>query len=149
MAVDQTPLATPEEISAPWRPLSTAETQRAEALIASATRDIDRRWPTLRDRVSSGVVRRADVVDVVTWLVLPLLGGPPVPGARTWQVSSGAESRSVTMDRATDPRDPWVYAQWMIDILAGTTAARQATPQGSFPPPRPFDDLFPIWPEGR
>lgn len=145
----QAPWATADEVSAPWRPLSPAEKQRAEALVASASRDIDRRWPALRARVAAGAVLAADVADVVTWLVLPVLGGPPVPGAKSWQVSSGSESRSVTLDRSGDPRDPWVYAPWMVDILEGSNTPRQGTAQGSFPAPRPFDDLFPIWPEGR
>lgn len=144
---DLSPWATTEQVSAPWRPLTTAETQRAEALIASVSRDIDRRWPTLRARVAAGELAAQDVVDVVTWLVLPVLGGPPFPGAKSWQVTSGSESRAITLDRSSDPRDPWVYAQWMLDILNGDGGARGAVPLGSFPAPGPFDRLFPGWPE--
>lgn len=146
---DLAPWATPDQVSAPWRPLSPAEKQRAEALIGSVSRDIDRRWPALRGRVAAGTVNAADVADVVTWLVLPVLGGPPTPGAKSWQVTSGSESRSITLDQAGNPRDPWVYAPWMLDILDGSASARQATPSGSFPEPGPFEGLFPEWPEGR
>lgn len=143
------PWVTPDAVAAPWRPLSAAEKQRATALIASASRDIDRRWPALRDRVAAGKVQRADVADVVTWLVLPVLGGPPYPGARSWQVTSGSESRSITLERGSDPRDPWTYAPWMLDILDAADESRQATARGSFQPAGPFEDLFPRWPEVR
>lgn len=141
--------ATADQVSAPWRPLSAAEKQRAEALIASVSRDINRRWPGLRARVAANAVQKDDVADVVTWLVLPVLGGPPTPGAKSWQVSSGSESRSITLDRSGDPRDPWVYAQWMLDILDSSAGSRQATAQGSFPEPGNFEALFPGWPEER
>lgn len=146
---EPSPWATADQVTAPWRPLTAAEKQRAEALIASVSRDIDRRWPTLRDRVAAGDVRTADVVDVVTWMVLPVLGGPPFPGAKSWQVTSGSESRAITLDRSSDPRDPWVYAQWMLDILDGPAESRGSVPLGSFPAAGPFERLFPGWPEER
>ena len=144
---ETTAWVTADEVSAPWRPLSIAEKQRAEALIASVSRDIDRRWPTLRARVEAGEVTKADVADVVTWMVLPVLGGPPYPGAKSWQVTSGSESRAVTLDRSSDPRDPWTYAAWMLEILDGPDQSRGAVPRGSFPPAGPFERLFPGWPE--
>lgn len=146
---DEESWVSPDDVSAPWRPLTAAEKQRAVALIASVSRDIDRRWPGLRARVAAGSVMKADIADVITWLVLPVLGGPPAPGAKSWQVTSGSESRAITLDQSSDPRAPWVYAQWMLEILDGVPDARQATPQGSFPPAGPYDDLFPRWPEGR
>lgn len=145
--VERMTWATPEQVSAPWRPLSPAEKQRAQALIESVSRDIERRWPDLQARVAAGMVQNDDVADVVTWLVLPVLGGPPTPGARSWQVTSGSESRSITLDQAGNPRDPWVYAPWMVDLLSGSSSSRQATARGSFPAPGPFEQLFPEWPE--
>lgn len=140
------PWATPDEIAAPWRPLSLAEQARAKALIASVQRDITRRWPAVPARIERGDLAMPDIVDVITYLVLPILGGPPFPGARSWQVTSGSESRSVTLDAAGNPRDPWAYAPWMVDILVGA-AAQQATAQGSFPDAQPYDRLFSGWPE--
>lgn len=140
------PWATPDEIAAPWRPLSAAEKGRAAALIASVQRDITRRWPTVPARLARNDLARLDVADVITYMVLPILGGPPFPGARSWQVTSGSESRSVTLDASGNPRDPWTYAPWMVDILAGA-AIEQATAQGSFPQAQPYDRLFPDWPE--
>lgn len=138
--------ATPEQIAAPWRPLTVAERGRAQALIDSVQRDIVRRWPSVPDRLERGKLARQDLVDVITYMVLPILGGPPFPGARSWQVTSGSESRSVTLDAAGNPRNPWDYASWMIDIL-DPDARAQAAPVGSFPEAQPFGHLFSVWPE--
>lgn len=134
----------PDEVAAPWRPLTTAETERAQALIDSASRDIVRRWPLVPARIEAGTLDVRDVADVITWLVLPVLGGPPVPGAKAWQVTSGSESRSLTLDAAGNPRDPWVYASWMVAILDGAGAAPAPVPLGSFPRAGDrMDRLFP------
>lgn len=144
---DGTSWVSADDVAKPWRPLSAAEKQRAEALIESVSRDLARRWPDLAARVAAGTISKDDVADVITWLVLPVLGGPPFPGAKSWQVTSGSESRSITLDAAGNPRDPWVYAPWMLEVLDESRDARQAAPRGAFPAPGPYENLFPFWSE--
>lgn len=142
-------MTSPADIVAVWRPLSQAEHERAQALIDSAEREINRRWP-VAELIAAGKLALEDVQDVVVWLVIPVLGGPPAPGAKAWQVTSGSESRSITLDAAGNPRDPWVFADWMLRIFEGQpdSAHPQGTPRGAFPKAGRFDRIFgSAWPE--
>lgn len=132
-----------DQVADLWRPLSESERSRAEALIGSAERAIRRRWD-LEALVARGTVSEDDIADIVAWLVIPVLGGPKVPGAKSWQATSGSESRSVTLDNPADPRSPWELAGWMVAALDGTTGqqARAAVlPAAAFPLPR-LDRIF-------
>jgi hypothetical protein len=137
--------ATTADIVKAWRPLNAEETTRAEYWLEVASRRVRRRWPDVDARIGpGGDLAQRDVRDVVVALVVEVLGGPPVPNARSWQVASGAESRAVTLGTAA-PNDPNVWASWMVELFEGRVVA--ALPSGSFPPPGRFDPLF-EWKEG-
>lgn len=109
-----------------WRPLTSAEAARAEYLIGAASRRVRRRFPDVDARIVAGTLSWEDVQDVVASLVILALGGAPVPGARSWSVASGAESRSVTLGSGGGSRGnplEFVFEQWMLDILAGESVA--------------------------
>ena len=134
------------------RPLAVSEQQRARTLADAVERDIIRRWPGTPARVKRGELSPLDLADIIAWMVIPHVVGPEVPGAKSVQVTSGSESRAVTFDAVGNPRDPWVYADWMRAILDGMPpedATAGAGPRGSFPDPAPvdYDRLFPLWPE--
>ncbi len=130
--------ATPDDIINAWRPLSTGEVTRAEYWIEVAARRIRRRWRDVDDRIGlppeePRYVDPLDVRDIVVALVVEVLGGPPVPGARSYSVGSGVESRSVTLDSAGG-FDPNVFAAWMVAIFEGEPDPAPM-PMGSFPKP--------------
>ena len=139
-------LAIARDVEDAWRPLTLDERRRVTYWIGRASRRIHSRWPDVAERISAGTLDREDVRDVVVDLVLAAVDAPPVRGARSWQVSSGAESRSVTLgDRAGGDARLHFTAE-MIEVFEGRPTG--AAPQGSFPPARPFDDIFPMWREG-
>ena len=102
-----------------WRPLTSEEQSRAEYLLGVASRRVRREFPDVDARLAAGTLAWEDVRDVVASMVVPALAGPPVPGARSWSVASGEESRSVTVgSSAANPLDAFEFAPWMLDILA-------------------------------
>lgn len=50
------PFATPADVAARWRPLSSGEEDVAKVLLADATDMIETRWPDMRDRVEAGSI---------------------------------------------------------------------------------------------
>lgn len=136
--------ATNADITNAWRPLAPAEVTRADHWLEVASRRVRNRWPDVDARIGpGGDLAPFDVRDVVLALLVEVLGGPPVPNARSYseQTTSGAESRSraVTLDKGA-PNDPYVFALWMVEVFEGPTPI--ATPQGAFPRPGRFDTLF-------
>lgn len=144
------PLATRDAVAEAWRPLTGTEPERADYLLGFASRRIRRRWRDVDARLAAGVLTPEDVADVVVGLVLQALPLAPVPGARSWQVTSGAESRTVTLGSAHGDPNRMTFEDWMVEILDGT-APGGALPVFSAPPAQGFPDpaLRPrFWPDG-
>lgn len=129
-------LAEVSDVVAAWRPLTTDETTRATYLLGRASRKVRRRWPDVDDRIDSGDLDADDVVDVVVELVLTVLAGPPVPGAKSWSVTSGQESRSVTL---AELAQAMTFTGEMVEVFEG--ALTGARPRAEFPCAR-------AWPDG-
>lgn len=139
------PWATPDDIAAVWRPLNTAQADRARALIEVISRAIRRRWPdSTRDRlIVPGMMD--DITDVVVFSVLPFMeqdpaDPTPIPSnAKSFQQTSGAESVSVTLDGPLAGRlaefAPWMVSVFEPGILGPETGAQ---PVYSFPPVEDF-----------
>lgn len=139
--------ATAADIGNAWRPLTPAETTRAEYLIGMAIRQLRRRWKDLDDRVIAGNLDREDLRDVIAWMVIPVLGGPPLPGAKSWRVAAGSESQQVDMGAGNaNPARLMVIAEWMVEIFDGPPATAPG-PQFHAPPAGRYERLFPDWPE--
>lgn len=140
--------ATAADVANLWRPLTAEETTRAGFLLGVASRRVRRDFPDVDDRIASGAVDFADVRDVVASMVIPVLGAAPVPGARSWSVASGSESRSVSVGSSTsaNPLDLFEFAEWMLDILS-PGRARSAVPVAYMPAGGGVSRLFPMSPE--
>lgn len=134
------PFATHQDVSTAWRPLTPIEQQRADYLLGFASWRIRRRWPDVDDRLAAGTLQEQDLKHVVVGLVLQALPTAPQPGARSWQVSSGSESRSITLGAASGEPNAMEYYGWMLDILDPAGASHSALPEGSSPPPEPWPD---------
>ncbi len=116
-----------------------------------AYRQIKRRWKDMDARVASGDLSREDLRDVIVWMVIPVLGGPPMPGAKSWRVSAGTESQQVDMGAGNaTPARLMVITDWMVEILDGVVdAVRPALPEFHAPAPGRFEAMGWEWPEGR
>lgn len=138
-------LAEVYDVEQAWRPLTPQETTRARYLIGRASRMVLRRWPETWDRIAlgatdptaPGALDAREVADVVVAMVLTVLAGPPVPGARSWQVTSGQESRSVTL--ASAAAEEMTFAAWMVELFDGCPASG-SRPAGHFPPGEGWPD---------
>jgi hypothetical protein len=140
--------ATATDVANLWRPLTSEEQTRATHLIGVASRRVRRDFPDVDARLTAGTLALADVRDVVASMVIPVLGAAPVPGARSWSVSSGAESRTVQVGSTVsgNPLDLFEFAGWMLDILA-PNRAKVATPVAYMPAGGGVSALFPMSPE--
>lgn len=140
--------ATHTDVANLWRPLTSEEQARATYLLGVASRRIRRDFPDVDDRLAAGTLADADVRDVAASMVIPVLGAAPVPGARSWSVSSGAESRSVQVSSPVsgNPLDLFEFVGWMLDILS-PNRARTATPVAYMPDGGQVSRLFPLNPE--
>lgn len=147
---ESTDFADTTDLSNAWRPLNAQEATRATYWLEVASRRVRRRWPDVDARIAdpNDPLTDKDVRDVVVALVVEVLGGPPVPNARSWQEQAGSgsesRSRSVTLGTAA-PNDPNVWAAWMVELFQGPITG--ALPRGSFPTPANYDHLF-GWKEG-
>jgi len=138
----------PADIVKVWRPLRSKENDRAQGLIEFVERAIRREWPEITTWIAYGRLSVEDVKDVVVWMVLPILA-PDVDlpiNARSWQDTSGSESRSVTLDSPTGPR-LLTFSAWMVkvfDLAAGKVAGEDdaLAMGGGFGEPGRFDRLF-------
>jgi hypothetical protein len=112
-----TTLTEVDDIVAVWRPLSKAEEDRAEGLIAQAERALMRTYLNIPARLASEIdpLTRDDVADVVVWLVIPIIapGTEMPPNARSYQATAGSESRSITLDGT----GMLTLAGWMVDVF--------------------------------
>lgn len=140
--------ATATDVANLWRPLTTAETTRATFLLEVASRRVRRDFPDVDARITAGTLALADVRDVVASMVVPVLGAAPVPGARSWSVTSGAESRTVQVGSPVsgNPLDLFEFTGWMLDILS-PDRARAVAPVAYMPAGGGVSRLFPMSPE--
>lgn len=136
--------ATVADLAAAWRPLSTAESTRATHWLEVASRRVRRRWPDTDARITAGTLDALDVRDVVVDLVLEVLDGPPVRGARGWSEGSGAESRSVTLATSSGGSDE-LWLPWMVEVFEGRRLG--PLPTGAFPASGRFERMGWQWPE--
>lgn len=136
---DETAWATPADIAAVWRPLTAAEAERATGLIGTVSRAIRREWPDVSARIEAGTLDKDDVADVIVWSILPILApGANLPlNVKTYQETSGAESRSITLDGAAGV--DWLeFASWMVRVFEGGPAgSAPSTPLPSVRGPGP------------
>lgn len=137
-------LATPEALEKAWRPLTAAERIRAEYYLSKASRRVRRRWPDVDARLAAQTLDNEDVEDVVVQMVLAVLDGPPIRGAKSFSEGVGPMSRSATFIGGST--DPLVIEEWMVEVFEGRPTG--AEPVGCFPRSGNYEPLF-IWPEGR
>jgi hypothetical protein len=142
-----------DHIAEMWRPLTTAEEQRAPGLIAFVERAIRRTWRDVPARLADRTLDIDDVRDVVAWVVIPILEpGVDLPSnVKSWQETSGSESRSVVLGSSVTA-NLLEFSGWMVDVFegvgrGGTRARYGPTPSGSFPEAGRYERLFPGWPE--
>lgn len=146
MSDDTDAWAEPGDIADVWRPLTTAEAARAEKLIGTVSRAIRREWPNVPDRLDDGTLDPDDVTDVIVWSVLPILapGVEIPPNAKSYQETSGSESRSVVLNSPS--HDVLLeFAGWMVRVFeAGPDGVTPTTalPRVRAPKPR-VDRAFP------
>lgn len=151
MPIDR-PWAEPTNIEDVWRPLTAAQRDRATNLINSVERAILREWPEVPARLEAGTLSVEDVRDVVVWSVMPILGvDVDIPiNAKSFQETSGSESRSITLG-VDGIGTTWMeFAPWMVKVFeGGPGSSRPAAPRSRFNAPAGgrFDTLGFLWPE--
>lgn len=133
-------LATIEQVESAWRPLVGVQRTRAIHYLGVVSRRVRRRWPDVDDRIALGDLATEDVSDVVIDLVLGVVGGPPIRGARSWQETAGPMSQSITLEPGTST-EPLAFEQWMIEIFDGV-ATESVMPVFHAPPSGRYDRLF-------
>ena len=136
------PLAQVEDLEKAWRALTAAEKPRAEYYLGFSSRLIRRRWSNVDDRLAAGDLAAEDVADVVVHMVLGIIDGAPVRGAKSWSETRGPLSQSVTLESGKS--DLITLQDWMIEVFVPKQAA---VPVGSFPPSGQYEPVF-QWKEG-
>ena len=132
-----------EHLEAAWRSLTEAERPRAEYYLGVASRRIRRRWRDVDDRLAANDLEAEDVRDVVVEMVLGIVDGAPVRNAKSWAVTTGPMSKSITL--AAGRADKLAFEDWMVEVFEGST---KPLPVFSMPPSGRYEGAF-IWPEGR
>ena len=133
------------DIEAAWRPLTTAESSRAETLIDSVERAIKRAWPTALVRIGmptppvSNGIDPDDVKDVVVWSVISILAVGDVDdipvNAKSYQLISGQETVSITLDGSAAGTF-LTFQPWMVDVFEDAALPTESTvpvPSGGAP----------------
>jgi len=128
--------ATTQDVAAPWRPLSDAETARADALIDSVERAIRRTWPNALARIGQPTppvgdgIDPGDVKDVVAWSVISILAAGDVDdipmNAKAYTVVSGQETVTVTLD-ASASGTFLTFLPWMVDVFEDAASSADST----------------------
>lgn len=137
------PLAKIATLEAAWRPLQSVEKPRAEYYIGAASRKIRRRWKDVDARITANTLDPADVEDVVVQMILGIIDGAPVKGAKSWTEAAGPFNKSVTLEAGRV--EYLAFADWMVEIFESLPAT---VPLHSFPPSGRYEHAF-IWPEER
>lgn len=130
-------LAAVTEIEQAWRSLSTEEKARAEYYLSFASRRVRDRWPDVDDRIAEQTLSAENVSDVVVQMVLGIVDGSPVRGARSWSETRGPLSQSVTLQPGR--QQLIAFEDWMVKVFE---PGGGAVPRGSFPRSGGFDRIF-------
>ncbi|GAA3405049.1 Gp19/Gp15/Gp42 family protein [Pseudarthrobacter polychromogenes] len=136
------PLAEVADLEKAWRALTVEERPRAEYYLGFSSRLIRRRWSNVDARLAAGDLATEDVADVVVHMVLGIIDGAPVRGAKSWSETRGPLSQSVTLESGKS--DLITLQDWMIEVFVPKQAA---VPVGSFPPSGQYEPVF-HWKEG-
>ncbi len=131
-------LATVEDLEKAWRSLSVQERPRAVYYLGFASRRIRDRWPDVDDRIIAGTLSALNVNDVVVQMVLGVVDGPSIRGAKSFSESAGSMSRSVVLESGRSHLI--TFEAWMLDIL--DPGRQGGGPLGSFPKSRGYAGLF-------
>lgn len=92
-----TPFATPDDVAARWRPLTSAEEGMAAALLTDASAMIRAEYPGIDGQVTSGAVDPDVLVAVVAGMVkTAMIGGVNGDGARSVAQGAGPFTVSTT-----------------------------------------------------
>lgn len=142
---DMDSLADVARVAKAWRPLNSAEVERAEYYLAAVSRLIRRRYRGVDQRIVAGELTRDDVADVVVELVLDKLGAGTTRNARSLSQTQGPFAHAITLKGDGSDGD-YVLLPWMVEVFEGVVAA--ALPAGSFPPSGRYESLG-IWKEDR
>lgn len=142
---DTDSLADVARVTKAWRPLNSAEIERAEYYLAAVSRLIRRKYRGVDQRIAAGELTRDDVADVVVELVLDKLGAGTTRNARSLSQTQGPFAHAVTLKGDGSDGD-YVLLPWMVEVFEGVVPA--ALPTGSFPPSGRYESLG-IWKEGR
>ncbi|MBO9704800.1 MAG: hypothetical protein J7474_04715 [Arthrobacter sp.] len=136
-------LADTTQVEKAWRPLNSAERDRAEYYLAAVSRLIRRRYRGVDQRITAGELTRDDVADVVVELVLDKLGAGATRNARSWSQTQGPFAQQITLKGDGSDGD-FVLLPWMVEVFEGVVTA--PLPSGSFPPSGRYESLG-IWKE--
>lgn len=113
------PFATAADLEAVWRPLTDAEEDRADALLARASRMIRRRWSNVDDRITSGDLDADEVSDVVLEMVQTAMTTPTL-GVSQESQTAGPYNHSVKYD---NPAGRLYFSKWMVELFDGLPTA--------------------------
>lgn len=106
------------DIAARWRPLTTQETTNADAFLADAWAMLLTRRPTLEADIAAGTVTDANVVRVVSAMVLRLLRNPD------GKLSERIDDYSYTRDALVASGALHVTPDELADITPGRQSNR-------------------------
>lgn len=104
------PLASPSDVAELWRALTAEESALATALIRHASKVVRRKITDIDARVTDGDLDADLVAFVVAKMVLRVMQGPSVPGAKQESETVGPYTRSVTYDAALAARHLYLDA---------------------------------------
>lgn len=106
--------ASSDDVQAGWRPLTSAEHERATTLIGRASRKIRQRWPDVDARIASGSLNADDVRDVVAEMVQVAM--TQTPGVSQTSEGAGPFSQGVTY---TNPNSRLYLTDDMAAVFEG------------------------------
>ena len=118
---DTDSLADVARVTKAWRPLNSAETERAEYYLAAVSRLIRRRYRGVDQRIAAGELTRDDVADVVVELVLDKLGAGTTRNARSLSQTQGPFAHAVTLKGDGSDGD------YVLDNLSGSVKSWERT----------------------
>lgn len=113
------PFATAIDLEEVWRPLTTEEEARADALLARASRMIRRRWSNVDDRIASGDLDVEEVSDVVLEMVQVAMTAP-LPGAESTNEQAGPFAFGI---KYANPNARLYFSKWMLELFDGLPTA--------------------------
>lgn len=138
------PFAVANDVVDAWRPLSSAETEKATYWIDRTSRRIRVLWPDIDDRIAAGTLDPDDVRDEVVDVVIAVLDTPKAGRHyKSYTRGSGSENVGYTLRDEVPGGNGWVVpTDSLVDLLGPpVTASRLPLPVGVFPPAPGFDRI--------